>query len=1140
MTATAQNKQLQRAQRDQAFEQKPANASGQCPLKAQEFALFPVRYAIDESPPKGSRQGPNPLPATWPTRHLPALKTRSYTLRQLRDGWLYVWNETDKTLHEYQVKGYQFTRHKWTAAQLNRDTRHNPGETRPYLLYPKRSHLLIAYSPVQWTWRLCERMRSNPREQQRWMRSLDLSQYCTTLKASHAAPLRELGRTVADISTDGKSPAFQTCLVTAQLDKDPERACKLGLHEALVLGQVPDQDSALFVALDDPLGVVDDLALNLQGRWQELLTHELDHANSTHTATLVQELCGVSLDPFMPKEVAKNPQRRAAYIRDAHALLDRSADCLHDAGSDGTLGYKATALERESKSFRKTWGSLPSGEGWLQAVEHWHRKRLWRNDVRYEEASLFLDEKSQQAERLDAHRQRSEQDLQAWLERLSPRAEEVFYDPCHPEQATELLETMATLYSQLGASETGSTWLCKQYGRPTSLAGLALFNFSPELSSMVDRISENFIRYGTLDALGRQDDGSGKAHGGIADTTSEVSRLNEVKAVLDLPSVKRSQIYRALSEPVRAAFDTLRDVVEQKASQSWNTIAFTLLPALSERFAPNLRIFAFSVTQVLVSQEISTQTQLIKDPGYKKKHQSWQMKMQTLLKKMAGQQQVIARPGKGVDKRAAQVQLAQLHAQRQELELRRPHEVTGAIHTTTRLTQVNATEITYLLATLGQSELLDQLQLKARNAAAYAARAQKWFNRELGGSLPVLVAGLNVWNTLNSLENAKRDGIFTAAELRTVSANAAYTANALMALWTVPAWNKWAKLEGNIRGRTTQLAKAGVTSWASRNPGYATLARRLILRTMGMAAFGAIAAGVEAWQVHQDVGSATSQEEAVLLKMKLGALGGMALMSGVQLIGSGLGFWFGFAWVMSTPITLIVAVLGVLYLLVSLAANHFKREGLRRWLYLCSWGKAPRWDHSDDQHKHELNALSEICLRPSVVARATALPYYDRGPRTYTGFWVQVLVPAELAGHEVTLQPAMVAKDRLRQGTGPDFYQRFQAGHWAPVSAYGNPPSKPPQGALTTDTRYQAGDTHRLWQAWVSHPGKPELELEVIYPQQFLANLRGQGYLFRLAIDVEADEAELKSDPFDPTPVKGMALSRQCTYWLPLTVPYGS
>ncbi|MGK8705234.1 hypothetical protein ACRS5L_02340 [Metapseudomonas otitidis] len=94
--------------------------------------------------------------------------------------------------------------------------------------------------------------------------------------------------------------------------------------------------------------------------------------------------------------------------------------------------------------------------------------------------------------------------------------------------------------------------------------------------------------------------------------------------------------------------------------------------------------------------------------------------------------------------------------------------------------------------------------------------------------------------------------------------------------------------------------------------------------------------------------------------------------------------------------------------------------------------------------------------------------------------------------------------------------------------------------STTSITRYQAGDTHRLWQAWVSHQGKPELEPEVIYPQQFLANLRGQGYLFRLAIDVEADEAELKSDPFDPTPVKVMALSRQCTYWLPLTVPYGS
>ncbi|MFS2196898.1 toxin VasX, partial [Pseudomonas sp. Pseusp88] len=65
------------------------------------------------------------------------------------------------------------------------DVRHNPGETHPYLLYPRRSQLRIAYSPVQWTWHLCELMRINASEQHQWMRAVDLPGYCTTGTASH-------------------------------------------------------------------------------------------------------------------------------------------------------------------------------------------------------------------------------------------------------------------------------------------------------------------------------------------------------------------------------------------------------------------------------------------------------------------------------------------------------------------------------------------------------------------------------------------------------------------------------------------------------------------------------------------------------------------------------------------------------------------------------------------------------------------------------------------------------------------------------------------------------------------------------------------------------------------------------------------
>jgi hypothetical protein len=89
-------------QRNAAFPKTPAVATGSCPLNGPDVAIIPMRYALDRSRYDENPKQLKPLLKSGKWAALPALKTRSYTLRQLYDGYVYVYDETAKTLHEYE------------------------------------------------------------------------------------------------------------------------------------------------------------------------------------------------------------------------------------------------------------------------------------------------------------------------------------------------------------------------------------------------------------------------------------------------------------------------------------------------------------------------------------------------------------------------------------------------------------------------------------------------------------------------------------------------------------------------------------------------------------------------------------------------------------------------------------------------------------------------------------------------------------------------------------------------------------------------------------------------------------------------------------------------------------------------------
>jgi hypothetical protein len=1130
MNRPATEAELKQARRNQEFSDKPMGMA-LCGLAAKEVAIFPVRYALDESPTeKGSPQGPNPLPKDWPSPS-PALQTRSYTLRQLRDGWLYVWDSVDETFDEYQVEAEYFIRHPWTEAQLNQDIRHNPGESLTYLLYPRRSQLRIAYSPVQWTWRICELMRSNAGAQNQWMRAVDLSDFCRTGTAEHGAYLEELGNSVADVLVHGQQPpAFASTLLPSQ-PSDARPAYKEAFEEALVRGRVPDQDTALFVALDDPLAMVDDLSMNLSGRLLEYSQFEGLHQQKLESAIAVHSLCGFDVDTFIPQSLS-DPLQRQAYSDDLYTLLaahDEIEQATDVAGveTSGMVLWAAGPLVAEAQAtFKSRWGHLPDQKKWQTALEGWNDKRLWREDVRFDEVRHYLSETACEVLRLQAHCKRSEDDLLAWLDRLGPSAEDIYHDTCNAGQTSQLLETAHMVYTLLANGEKGQKWLCQQAERPSTLFGLALFNFDAEVAAVIKQVTLNFSRTGNLDDQGRDSDGSTAAlnPASVGDITSLGTRANEIKGVLDLEAVKNSAAYKAMSDVGKRAMNTLVQVANDHAKAAWHGLSILLLPAMKRETA-----LVLAVPQVLFSHEISIATQLTINSAYPHDFQAWLREVVRVQKDINRTQSILHRPNPPHDQRAARNALRSLEEQFKHLMLLRPNQITANAVGSTRLS-AGAWTVNNWLADLGRAEVLAQLKL--HGTTDYLNRVNAWMSRQLGNALPALVVGLNVWNLHNSATQAINDGRFTADEWRSVTANAAYAANALAALWVGPAWSQAGGMSAQMGRKTVAVAEAGYVEWLSKARAasssgaeaavaseFAAASKGLILRTVTWAALGAVAAAVEAWQIFKDADRATSEDEKTLLQLKLGIVAGMFLVSGAQTVGAALGYWIGFSWVMSTPVTIILALLGISYLLISMAANRYKREGLRLWLYRCKWGRGavPEWQNGEKGFRQQMAALLETLQRPSVVGKAI----YQEGERLRTrwqGFWLHIQVPRLLAGRELTLQPAMIETNDPAWPPLPAsvdlFYSRFTKGNWIDPHQLGQLPGAP--GNIdTVDFVYDDQHQHFLWQVWIETPKpRPVMELEVKYPPGVLQRSDGRGYMFRVAFAASTREADRLNNAF--------------------------
>ncbi len=1078
------------------FEDKPLSATGQCPLQQKEIAIFPVRYAIDEAAKNAGEPGPNPIPASWQGHSsLPRLNIRTYTLRQLRDGWLYVFNRTTNTLDEYQITGSSFS--KVAAGEGGNGNLPACGGGASHLLYPRDSDLLLAYSSVQWTPYTRERM-EDPSLQSRWARHLNLASYARTLNAAHCAPLKQLADMVADIDAGQARTGQRFESTTTPGEKvDGEDQYKPALGSNTVLGSVPDQDSALFIALDDTMGILDDLSMQAAGPAIELVQFEAEHMHRMSIAEHVELLAGADFTKLQ-SQMGLSTEEFHEFKKKAQEYLAARAR----NAADMQRGSQFSGITSSIDSMRmETELSTEYGSNVLDQIKdmvnQWAARSDLRHQVRFEKAQQYSMEKRQEMAALQAVLTPSLKDLITWLQRLGSDPICVFHDQTDKDQCLNLISNADAWLSLLNQDQEATTWSKKEYATPRTLLGLAIYNFNSELASAIEEIAKGFIE---------QDDM------GLAAGSSIVKRSQEVIDVLSNEAVRNSRIFQRLSRPAQQAFDTLIEVASTNFEKLWQGFEYKLLPAISSRLGPKWQTIGFIIITTAVQTEIDVLVPVIeRDKNYSTKLASWKRSELQLNRQITAQSRV-AQMGSPHERNSAISNLRTLKSQLSALTREMPEEF-KLTATAARVTTTEIQQRIVAIQTLGRAELAIQMELKARDYMAYVRRVNEWVANNLNRGFGGLITALNIWNVHAAMTTATADGEWSRDDSLNVGNMVATMLSGLTALSLMPMWSRMAQIAGEatVDRKTVQgrLVDVAAKYWNKGQANHLAMFRGFAVRAIAMSAFAVIASVAEGLQVWDEIGRARATDERILNGAKLFAITGFGLVGAYQLFAGTLG-WFGgaAAGAVFAPWTLIaVAILGSILLISSIILDKIKREGFKLWLHRSRWSKSDPgyWPDTEEGQKDEMRALHEVLMRPTILAQTLNRDSSGRYDPNRAGVWLKLVLPPDVAGHEIKIHPVMVTEgswftgDRQTSHRSGMYSSYFAEGNWVPldqlaawdsleVRRYRHQPS----------AQYQAND----WRVWLVHvphsKGMDKLEVEIHYPPAMLQRPDGRGYRFSI------------------------------------------
>lgn len=534
---------------NETFSNNPQADKQGCPTN-QKIAIFPVRYAIDESPARRGGAPRHPIPSNWGSTGLPEIKTRNYCMRQLRDGWVYVWD--GEKFDEYMLQGTYFThtnRQEKVIPQLPSipsfgemfgtgavgnylsEMKAMVGEkgTEKYLEYESSKSLYIAYAQERWTERLYEKMLNNEKGQRTsWMRALDLTRLCQGIQP-HTQLIEKVADYVADIYKDSVNPddtfASTTVYYNESSDTELKVEVKPPLLSAEIVGAVPEKESAFFVALEDHMAVLSDLTLQQTGRNMELAVFDEQHQHKLYTASVVDQLCGANLTEEdyqlagigkedIQKQVDFQKQLEECYGEVDYQIRDRKAqylnpfhdrkmsqaeeDSLHAVWNHLTTVNLPRSTPTKTSAFKQQYPSITK-EWFDKHYKAWDANSKSRRQVKYHEALEYLPNGQGRPPLLE-RMEESVAELIAYVDYVGNDPNRIFFDTSNKEQCVILTINCSTILEQITAfSEKGREWYQDTIETKQNLLALISYNFSYDFAMAFEKTTEYYLEHGRLE-----------------------------------------------------------------------------------------------------------------------------------------------------------------------------------------------------------------------------------------------------------------------------------------------------------------------------------------------------------------------------------------------------------------------------------------------------------------------------------------------------------------------------------------------------------------------------------------------------------------------------------------------------------------